>query len=198
MLRVHSVQEFSVHVYVCISCRWPEWRYWSACGEWFSSSVAVCGELPKCTLFWSALEEGCWRVRDFNLLIHQCFFILYINNIYILHLIYTYTVNANLSFLHSGEPRTVWRRDKSGLEFRPVGKDTSQVHCPAPNFGKGDFSLHIEGVKEEDGGLYLCILEHSQTVFKNVMLRVVKGRMPSQNTHTRNISNTCSSFKLNL
>ncbi|KAI1885795.1 hypothetical protein AGOR_G00207470 [Albula goreensis] len=50
---------------------------------------------------------------------------------------------------------TVWRIEQSGLEFRGVGP-AQRSRCPHSEFGKGDFNLHIEGVRPEDGGEYIC------------------------------------------
>ncbi|KAI7807036.1 lymphocyte activation gene 3 protein-like [Triplophysa rosa] len=69
--------------------------------------------------------------------------------------------------------KTVWRREKSGLEFRPV-KSPSRVYCPAPNFGKGDYSLHITGIMDKDGGRYICDVEGKTSMTKAIMLRIVK------------------------
>ncbi|KAF4088206.1 hypothetical protein AMELA_G00079720 [Ameiurus melas] len=69
------------------------------------------------------------------------------------------------------EERTVWRRDKSGLEFRPVGQ-APHAHCPYPNFGNTNYSLHIEGTREEDGGTYRCEVEGQN--FQDVKLHVIK------------------------
>lgn len=72
------------------------------------------------------------------------------------------------------EERTVWRRDKSGLEFRPVGQ-ASHAYCPYPNFGNADYSLHLEGIREEDAGMYRCEVEGQY--IKNVMLSVIRGNI---------------------
>lgn len=69
------------------------------------------------------------------------------------------------------EERTVWRRDKSGLEFKPVGQ-APQAHCPYSNFRSTDYSLHIKGTREEDAGLYRCEVEGQRS--KTVMLHVVR------------------------
>lgn len=68
----------------------------------------------------------------------------------------------------------MWRRDKSGLEFRPVGQ-APQAHCPYPNFGNTNYSLHIEGTREEDGGTYRCEVEGQK--FQDVKLHVIKGNI---------------------
>ncbi|KAF5907718.1 lymphocyte activation 3 protein-like, partial [Clarias magur] len=71
----------------------------------------------------------------------------------------------------NSEERTVWRRDKSGLEFRPVGQ-APHATCPYSNFGNSEFSLHIEGTREEDAGMYLCEVDGQN--IKKVMLYVIK------------------------
>ncbi|KAK2903320.1 hypothetical protein QQF64_009743 [Cirrhinus molitorella] len=69
--------------------------------------------------------------------------------------------------------KTVWRRDKSGLEFRPV-KDPPRANCPVPNFGRADYSLHITETTFEDGGMYICEVEGKTRMRKFINLRVVK------------------------
>ncbi|XP_051575889.1 uncharacterized protein LOC127453509 [Myxocyprinus asiaticus] len=69
--------------------------------------------------------------------------------------------------------KTVWRREKSGLEFRPV-TNPSRAYCPFPNFGKGDYSLHITGMTDKDGGKYVCEVEGKTRMMKIIMLRVIK------------------------
>ncbi|KAG7336020.1 hypothetical protein KOW79_000713 [Hemibagrus wyckioides] len=69
-----------------------------------------------------------------------------------------------------GEERTVWRRDKSGLEFRAVGQ-APKAYCPHPNFGSSDFSLHIQETREEDAGMYRCEVEGQYP--KIIMLHVI-------------------------
>ncbi|KAI4877345.1 hypothetical protein NFI96_017323, partial [Prochilodus magdalenae] len=89
------------------------------------------------------------------------------------------------------ELKTVWRRDRSGLEFRPVGRGLN-VHCPQPNFGKGDYSLHIENVREEDGGMYYCVVQGNSVDIK-VMLRVVKVSFtPADVVEGSDLTMTCS------
>lgn len=68
----------------------------------------------------------------------------------------------------------MWRRDKSGLEFRPVGQ-APQAHCPHPNFGNIDYSLHIEETREDDAGVYRCEVDGQYS--KEVMLYVIKGNI---------------------
>ncbi|XP_036440379.1 limbic system-associated membrane protein-like [Colossoma macropomum] len=104
--------------------------------------------------------------------------------------------NAHSSAVHwkkaiGNELKTVWRRDRSGLEFRPVGRGP-RAHCPQPNFGKGDYSLHIEGVREEDGGMYYCVVE-GNTVNVKVMLRVVRVSFsPAEVVEGNDLTITCS------
>ncbi|KTG34952.1 hypothetical protein cypCar_00022045 [Cyprinus carpio] len=70
--------------------------------------------------------------------------------------------------------KTVWRREKSGLEFRPV-RDPPRVNCPVPNFGKADYSLHIAETTIEDGGKYICEVEGKNRMQKVINLRVVRA-----------------------
>ncbi|XP_067305873.1 T-cell surface glycoprotein CD4-like [Pseudorasbora parva] len=70
--------------------------------------------------------------------------------------------------------KTVWRREKSGLEFRPV-RDPPRANCPVPNFGKSDYSLHIDGTTYEDGGEYVCEVEGKKRMVKVVLLRVIRA-----------------------
>lgn len=90
--------------------------------------------------------------------------------------------------------RTVWRRDKSGIEFRPVGQ-APQAHCPHPNFGNTDYSLHIEETREEDAGMYRCEVEGQNS--KDVMLRVLKGNIsPTHNyAYSHNSPFNCNMWK---
>lgn len=70
--------------------------------------------------------------------------------------------------------KTVWRRDKSGLEFRPV-RDPARAICPIPNFGKADYSLHITETTMEDGGKYVCEVQGKTRMVKDIILRVVRA-----------------------
>ncbi|KAM7383294.1 hypothetical protein PAMP_002960 [Pampus punctatissimus] len=69
---------------------------------------------------------------------------------------------------------TVWRRQRSGLQYRG-SKWSQRVQCPHSYFEKGDYSLQINSVREEDGGVYSCLVQHKdQSVENMVMLRVIK------------------------
>lgn len=70
--------------------------------------------------------------------------------------------------------KTVWRREKSGLEFRPL-RDLPRAKCPASNFGKGDYSLHITESRLADGGQYICEVEGKTKMQKVIMLRVIRA-----------------------
>ncbi|XP_016087653.1 lymphocyte activation gene 3 protein-like [Sinocyclocheilus grahami] len=70
--------------------------------------------------------------------------------------------------------KTVWRRDKNGLEFRPV-RDSPRANCPISNFGKSDYSLHITETTIEDGGKYVCEVEGKTQMVKVINLRVVRA-----------------------
>ncbi|XP_072535265.1 uncharacterized protein [Salminus brasiliensis] len=91
-----------------------------------------------------------------------------------------------------GKLKTVWRRNRNGLEYRPVGK-SSRTYCPQPNFGKGTFSLHMEGVREEDGGEYYCVVQGKTMHTKAVMLRVVRVSFtPAEVVEGDSLTVTCS------
>ncbi|XP_071372457.1 lymphocyte activation gene 3 protein-like [Centroberyx affinis] len=72
---------------------------------------------------------------------------------------------------------TVWRKEKSGLQYWGYGwakQGTSRIQCPYDEFGRGDYSLHISDVREEDGGDYTCRVDDGkQRVRKVVTLRVI-------------------------
>ena len=78
---------------------------------------------------------------------------------------------------------TVWRKDKTGLQYRGSQWSTHRVQCPHSQFDRGDFSLQIDNVKKEDGGLYFCRVELEGKVTENtVMLRIIEGKK-----HTRSL-----------
>lgn len=66
----------------------------------------------------------------------------------------------------------------SGLQFRSPNW-ASHMRCPHAQFDNGEYSLHIDSVREEDAGLYTCTLgfESTRPSVKTtlVMLRVIKG-----------------------
>uniref|UniRef100_W5LI26 Neural cell adhesion molecule L1.1-like n=1 Tax=Astyanax mexicanus TaxID=7994 RepID=W5LI26_ASTMX len=72
-----------------------------------------------------------------------------------------------------GEMKTVWRRNRSGMEYRSVGTSV-RAYCPQPNFSWGEFSLHLSGVTEKDGGMYHCVVEGMKKHTRKVMLRIVR------------------------
>ncbi|KAM8871158.1 lymphocyte activation gene 3 protein [Spinachia spinachia] len=78
---------------------------------------------------------------------------------------------------------TVWRKEKSGLEYRGwdwFSKVNQRVRCPHSQFERGDFSLQIKNVREEDGGVYFCRVEHEvQAIEKAVTLRITKVSVSS-------------------
>ncbi|XP_026140070.1 lymphocyte activation gene 3 protein [Carassius auratus] len=69
--------------------------------------------------------------------------------------------------------KTVWRREKSGLEFRQV-RNPSRVNCPVPKSGKADYSLHIAETTIEDAGKYICEVDGKIRTLKVINLRVVR------------------------
>ncbi|XP_065126181.2 uncharacterized protein [Paramisgurnus dabryanus] len=70
-------------------------------------------------------------------------------------------------------PKSIWRREKNGIVFRPV-KNPPHIHCPNPNFGKADYSLQILGMTDEDVGLYTCEVQGQIRMRKVIMLRIIK------------------------
>ncbi|XP_048009639.1 basement membrane-specific heparan sulfate proteoglycan core protein-like [Megalobrama amblycephala] len=86
----------------------------------------------------------------------------------------SYPTAVYWSKIVNGVMKTVWRRQKSGLEFRPV-RDPPRANCPVPNFGKADYSLHIAGTTYEDGGQYVCEVVGKTQMVKIVTLRVIRA-----------------------
>lgn len=74
---------------------------------------------------------------------------------------------------------TVWRKQKSGLQHWGSSwypKGLQRARCPHSQFERGDCSLEINNVREEDGGVYSCKVESGHKVTENVIsLRIIKG-----------------------
>lgn len=71
---------------------------------------------------------------------------------------------------------TVWKKRKSGLQFwGSAGKlrETHRAHCPHTQFVSGNYSLWINDVRTEDGGVYSCMVEGEGSTV--VMLRIIEG-----------------------
>ncbi|XP_047454395.1 lymphocyte activation gene 3 protein-like [Mugil cephalus] len=77
-----------------------------------------------------------------------------------------------------GDTSTVWRKTRSGLQSwgsKWSNKGNLRVRCPHSQFERGDYSLEINNVSEEDAGLYTCKVEHrGQVTVTDVMLRIIK------------------------
>ncbi|XP_041648748.1 lymphocyte activation gene 3 protein-like [Cheilinus undulatus] len=75
---------------------------------------------------------------------------------------------------------TVWRKQKSGLQYWGSGwtrNGTQRAQCFHSQFERGDYSLQINSVRMEDGGMYSCkITQGSQLTENVVMLRIMKVR----------------------
>ncbi|XP_033495786.1 lymphocyte activation gene 3 protein [Epinephelus lanceolatus] len=72
---------------------------------------------------------------------------------------------------------TIWRKEKTGLRYWGSSwssKGTQRVQCPHLQFERGDFSLQINNVGKEDGGVYFCRVEQGDQVTQNVVtLRII-------------------------
>ncbi|KAG7475742.1 lymphocyte activation protein 3 protein [Solea senegalensis] len=91
---------------------------------------------------------------------------------------------------------TVWRKLKSGLQYWGSSwtqKGIQRVQCPHPQFVRGDYSLLINNVQWDDGGLYSCSVEAGGWVAENlVMLRIITVSIsPSEPILGRDVSVTC-------
>ncbi|XP_074539379.1 lymphocyte activation gene 3 protein [Halichoeres trimaculatus] len=91
---------------------------------------------------------------------------------------------------------TVWRKQKSGLQY--WGSSWTQggvprVRCPHFNFERGDYSLQITNVREEDGGIYSCRIENANQVTNMVRLRIIKVSIsPPAAIGGENVSISCN------
>ncbi|XP_029359900.1 lymphocyte activation gene 3 protein [Echeneis naucrates] len=70
---------------------------------------------------------------------------------------------------------TVWRMQRSGLVYvESRESESKRVQCPHPQYERGDYNLHIDNVRNEDGGVYTCILDFEhQTIERVTRLRVI-------------------------
>ncbi|XP_017270908.1 lymphocyte activation gene 3 protein [Kryptolebias marmoratus] len=93
---------------------------------------------------------------------------------------------------------TIWRKQSSGLQFwgsNWLEKGNQRVRCPHSKFAQGDYSLQINNVKEEDGGLYSCTVQIGDhfTDKHFVMLRIIQVSIsPSAPVWGDIVSVTCS------
>lgn len=75
---------------------------------------------------------------------------------------------------------TIWRKEKTGLRYWGSSwssKGTQRIQCPHFQFERGDFSLQINNVGKEDGGVYFCRVEQGGHVTQNVVtLRIIAGK----------------------
>nr|XP_057910106.1 lymphocyte activation gene 3 protein-like [Doryrhamphus excisus] len=78
---------------------------------------------------------------------------------------------------------TVWRQEKSGMQFwgsRWLQNGARRVRCPHSRFERGDCSLHISNIREDDGGVFECrFISGGQFMTRSVMLRVIKVSVSS-------------------
>lgn len=92
---------------------------------------------------------------------------------------------------------TVWRKLKSGLQYWGSAwqpRETQRVQCRHTQFGRGDYSLRISDVREEDGGDYSCTVDRRR--FK-ITLRIMKGTKTNETWLSSNNSscNNPSKFR---
>uniref|UniRef100_A0A3B3TUQ7 Lymphocyte activation gene 3 protein-like n=1 Tax=Poecilia latipinna TaxID=48699 RepID=A0A3B3TUQ7_9TELE len=92
---------------------------------------------------------------------------------------------------------TVWRKQSSGLQYwgsNWFNRENSRVQCPHSKFGKGDYSLEINGLTKDDAGLYTCKVEiKGHLTDKWIMLRVIEASVsPSTPMWGDNVSLRCS------
>nr|XP_019948210.1 PREDICTED: obscurin-like [Paralichthys olivaceus] len=92
---------------------------------------------------------------------------------------------------------TVWMKQKSGVQLWGsswLQKGFQRVRCPHTQFEKGDYSLQIISVTEEDGGVYSCRVDdggiHAETM---VLLRIITVSIsPLVVMSGRDVSVTCT------
>uniref|UniRef100_A0A3P9P3A6 Lymphocyte activation gene 3 protein n=1 Tax=Poecilia reticulata TaxID=8081 RepID=A0A3P9P3A6_POERE len=92
---------------------------------------------------------------------------------------------------------TVWRKQSSGLQYwgsNWFNRENSRVQCPHSKFGKGDYSLEINGLTKDDAGLYTCKVEiKGHSTDKRIMLRIIEASVfPSTPMWGDNVSLRCS------
>ncbi|XP_005798905.1 lymphocyte activation gene 3 protein-like [Xiphophorus maculatus] len=92
---------------------------------------------------------------------------------------------------------TVWRKQSSGLQYwgsNWFNRENSRVQCPHLKFAKGDYSLEINGLKEDDAGLYTCKVEiKGHSTDKRIMLRIIEASVfPSTPMWGDDVSVRCS------
>lgn len=58
------------------------------------------------------------------------------------------------------------------------------MRCPHSQFERGDYSLQINSVRDEDGGLYTCRVDCGRQVTDTfVRLRIIKGKIQTPQCH---------------
>ncbi|XP_032414089.1 lymphocyte activation gene 3 protein [Xiphophorus hellerii] len=92
---------------------------------------------------------------------------------------------------------TVWRKQSSGLQYwgsNWFNRENSRVQCPHSKFAKGDYSLEINGLKEDDAGLYTCKVEiKGHSTDRRIMLRIIEASVfPSTPMWGDDVSVRCS------
>ncbi|XP_068179482.1 lymphocyte activation gene 3 protein-like [Antennarius striatus] len=98
---------------------------------------------------------------------------------------------------HKANKGTVWKKEKNGLQYWGYSwlpTKNQRIQCPHSQFERGDYSLQINNVMEEDGGKYFCTLAKGDQVYENVvMLRIIKVTVsPSAAISEKNVSISCN------
>ncbi|XP_034553173.1 uncharacterized protein LOC117822504 [Notolabrus celidotus] len=106
------------------------------------------------------------------------------------------TISYNIVW-SKGNKGTVWRKQQSGLQYWGSSwnqRGAHRVQCPHYQFERGDYSLQINNVREEDGGIYSCRIQHGNEVTENVVrLRIIKVTIsPPAAIEGQSVSITCT------
>ncbi|KAM8734936.1 lymphocyte activation gene 3 protein [Acanthopagrus schlegelii] len=93
---------------------------------------------------------------------------------------------------NNGNKGTVWRKDKNGLQYWGSSW-THRARCPHSQFERGDFSLQLNDVTEQDGGIYLCrvVGDHGVTESRIVLIIIKVSVSPVVPMSGSDVSISC-------